>query len=88
MVALLRFLDLREVGLQLLVGGECRPVDALHRRVARVALPVGIRRAQQLERFQLVRARDVRTDAEVDERLLVLDRVAGDFLLTLRLLLD
>ena len=88
MIALLRFLDLREVRLQLLVRGERRPVDALHRRVARISLPVGVRRAQELERLELVRARHVRADAEVDERLLVLDRVAGDFLLTFRLLVD
>jgi hypothetical protein len=51
-VALLGFFDLREIRLQLLVGEERGPVDALHRLIARVALPVGVRRAEQLERFQ------------------------------------
>src|SRR6185312_16918650 len=87
-IALLRFLDLGEVRLQILVGEERGPVDALHRLVARVAFPVRVRGAEQLERLELRGARDVRADAEVDERLLVLDRVAGDFLLALGLLLD
>ena len=87
-VALLRLLDPVQVLLQLLLAEERGAVDALHRLVARVALPVGVRRVEQLERLQLARGRHVRTDAEVDERLLVLDRVAGDRVLTFCLLLD
>ena len=74
--------------LQLLLGQERRAVDALHRLVARVALPVGVRRGQQLERLQLAGRRHVRADAEVDEGLAVLDRVAGDLGLAFGLLVD
>ena len=87
-VPLLRLLDLNEIRLQILLGQKRRPVDSLHRLVACVALPVGIRGAQQLEALQAPRRRHVRTDAEVDERLLVLDRVAGHLPLTFRLLVD
>ncbi len=87
-VALLRFLDLREVGLQILVGEKRGAVDALHRLVARVAFPVGARRAQQLERLQLAGRRHVRPDAEVDEGVLVLDGVAGHLGLAFGLLVD
>ena len=87
-VALLGFFDPRQVFLELLLGQERRAVHALHRLIARVTLPVRVRRAEQLERFQLSGRGDVRADAEVDERLLVLDRVAGDLALTFRLLLD
>ena len=52
-VALLRFLDLGEVRLQILVGQERGAVDALHRLVARVALPVGVRRVSSLNAFSL-----------------------------------
>jgi hypothetical protein len=87
-VALLRFFDLRQVRLQILVGEKGGAVDALHRLVARVAFPVGVRRAEQLERLQLAGGRHVRADAEVDEGVLVLDRVAGDFRLAFGLLFD
>ncbi len=87
-VALLGLFDAAQILLQLLVGEEGRAVDALHRLVARVALPVGVRRGQQLEGLQLARGWDVRSDAEIDEGLLVLDRVAGDVRLSFGLLLD
>ena len=87
-IALLRFLDALQVRLQLALAEERRPVDALHRLVARVALPIGVRRAQQLEALQLARARHVRADAEVDERVAILDRVAGDLGLAFGLLFD
>ena len=51
MVALLRFLQTVEVLLQLLFRQERGAVDALHRLVAGVALPVRVGRAQQLERL-------------------------------------
>ena len=88
MVALLRLLDLGEVRLQILVAQERGPVHTLHRGVPRVALPVGVRRAHQLERLQLAGRRHVRPDAEVDERVLVLDGVAGDVPLAFGLFLD
>ncbi len=84
MVALLRFLDLVQVLLQVVVLEERRAVDALHRLVARVALPVRVRRRQQLERLQASGRRHVRPDAEVDEGLAVLDGVAGDLATGLR----
>ena len=67
-----------EVLVELLLREERRAVDALHRRVLRVALPVGVRRRRQLERLEPARRRHVRADAEVEERVLVLDRVDGD----------
>ena len=51
-VALLRFFEAVHVRLQILVGEERGPVDALHRLVASVALPIGVRRAEQLERLE------------------------------------
>src|SRR5438309_3390 len=88
MIALLGFLDLRQVRLQILVGEERRPVNALHRRVARVAFPVRIRGVEELERLQLSRGRHVRADTEVDEGFWILDRVAGHLGLAFGLLLD
>ena len=88
MVALLGFFDLREIRLQLFVAEERRAVDALHRLVARIALPVRVRRVQQLERLQPAARRHVRADAEIDEQVAILDRVDGHVLLAVRLLLD
>ena len=59
-VALLGFLDLREVPLEVLVVQKRDPVDPLHRRVPRVAFPVRVRRARQLERLELAGRRHVR----------------------------
>ena len=73
---------------ELLLREECRPVDALHRRVLRVALPIRVRRRRQLEGLETSRRRHVRADAEIQERVLVLDRVDGHFGLACRLLLD
>ena len=87
-VAFLRFFDLRQVRLQLFVAEERRAVNPLHRLIARIAFPVGVRRAQQLERLQPAAGRHVRADAEVDEQVAVLDRVDRDLFLALRLLLD
>ena len=87
-VALLRFLEPLQVRLQVLVAEERRAVDALHRLVVRVALPVGVRGGQQLERLQPSGRRHVRADAEVDEGVAVLDRVARDLGLPCGLLLD
>ena len=57
---------------------KARPVDPLHRLVARVALPIGVRGVEQLERLEPAGRRHVRADAEVDEGVSVLDGVAGD----------
>ena len=88
MIALLGFLDAREVLVELLLREERRAVDALHRLVLRVALPVGVARRRQLERLELARRRHVRTDAEIEERVLVLDGVDRHVRLAGRLLLD
>ena len=87
-VALLRFLDLMQVLLEIVFLEERRAVDPLHRLVARVALPVRVRRVSSLNAFNRAGGRHVRADAEVDERVAVLDGVAGDFRLACGLLLD
>jgi hypothetical protein len=66
-VALLRFLDAVQVFFELLLREEGSPVDALHRLVLGVALPVGVRRRQQLEVIELADRGHVRADAEVEE---------------------
>ena len=88
MIALLRFLDARQVLVELLLREERRAVDALHRRVLRIALPVRVRRRRQLERLEASRRRHVRADAEIEERVLVLDRVDRHLRLSRRLLFD
>jgi hypothetical protein len=87
-VALLCLFKAREVFLEFLFRQERGAVDALHRLIPRVALPIRVRGREQLERFQLARRGNMRTDAEVDKGLLVLDRVAGDLALAFRLFLD
>ena len=87
MVALLRFFDASGAPSAPLAE-ERRPVDPLHRLVARVTFQYRVRRAQQLERLELSRRGHVGADAEVDEGLAVLDRVTGDLGLAFRLFLD
>ena len=87
-VALLRFFEARQVLVELLLREERRAVDALHRLVLRVALPVRVRRRRQLERLEPARRRHVRADAEIEERVLVLDRVDRHLRLAGRLLFD
>jgi hypothetical protein len=87
-VPLLRFLDPFQMLVELLRREERRAVDALHRLALRVAFPIRIGRREQLERPQRPGGRHVRADAEVDERVAILDRVARDVGLALRLLLD
>ncbi len=87
-VALLGFFNLREIRLQILVGEECRAVDALHRLVARIAFPVGVRCGQQLERLQPAACRHVRPDAEIDKEIAIPDRVDRYLFLAFCLLLN
>ena len=87
-IALLGLFDLRQVRLQLLVAEERRAVDALHRLIARIAFPVRVRGVEQLERLEPAARRHVRSHAEIDEQLAVLDRVDRDVLLSLGFLLD
>jgi hypothetical protein len=87
-VALLGFFEAREIRLQLVFAEERGAVDALHRLIARISLPVRVRGGQQLERLQAAARRHVRPDAEIDEEVAILDRVDRDDLLSLRLLFD
>jgi hypothetical protein len=87
-IALPALLEAMQVLLQFLLGEKRRSVDPLHRLIAGVALPVRIRRAEHLERLQPAGRGDVWAHTEVDERLPVLDRVAGDVRLPFGLLLD
>jgi hypothetical protein len=74
-VAGLRFLQAREVVVELLLGQERRAIDALEHRVLLVALPVRSGRVRELEDAEPPRRSDVRSAAEVDELALP---VAGD----------
>ena len=92
-VPLLRFLEPLKMGLQLGLAEKRRAVDPLHRLVVRVALPVGARRRQQLERLEAAGRGHVRADAEVDEGVAIfaiffLDRVDGHLGLSGGLLFD
>jgi len=51
-----------EVRLQIFFRKKRRPVDTLHRLVARIALPVRVRRVQHFERFQFAGRRNVRAE--------------------------
>ena len=67
-VAALGFLQTVQVPLQLLPGEEGVAVDALHLRVAFLALPVGLGRGLlELERLDVARGGQVGAEAEVDE---------------------
>ena len=67
-VALFRFLDARDVGLEVLLLRPCRAVDSLQHLVARIAAPVRAGQLHQLEHLELARRRHVRTAAQVRER--------------------
>ena len=67
MVALLRFLHLGDVGLQVLLVEERGAVDALEHVAVGLSLPVGAGDREQLERPDLAGVGDVRPSAEVDE---------------------
>ncbi len=73
-VALLGFLDLHEVGLELLVAEPGGAVDALQLRVLLVAAPVGARHPHQLEGTELGRVGHVRAAAQVDPLALAVER--------------
>ncbi len=66
MVALLGFLEARQVRLQRLLVRPRGAVDALEHCVLRVAAPVGARDLHQLERAELAGAGHVRTAAQVE----------------------
>ena len=70
MIALLRLFPAPQELVELLLGRPGRAVDALEHRALLVAPPVRPGGAEQLERADLARARDVRPTAQVDERTL------------------
>ena len=67
MVALLGFLQLGEILVEILLAEKRRAVDALQLRVLLVAFPVRARDRKQLERLDLLGGRHVRPAAEIDE---------------------
>ncbi len=65
MVALLRFFDAVQVGVEILLREKRRAVDALQLRILLVSQPVGAGDVEQLEGFDLSGRRQVRTAAEI-----------------------
>ena len=74
MVALLRFLHLVQIVVEVLLGEERRAVDALQLRILLVAQPVRAGDVEQLERLDAPGGRDVRPAAEVGELAGLVDR--------------
>ena len=72
-VALLRLLELVQVGVEVLLGEEGGAVEPLELLAGGVVLPVGAGDAQQLERADLAGVRDVRPAAQVDELALAVE---------------
>ena len=73
-VALLGLLDLLEIGVELLLLGEGRAVDARQHRVVAVAAPIGAGHLHQLEGVADLAGRGhVRAAAEVEPVALVVD---------------
>ena len=67
MIALLRFLNIVEIIIQIFLRKEGRPVDTLQLRILLVAEPVRACNIQQLESFDFARGWDVRPAAEVSK---------------------
>src|SRR5437764_15355686 len=74
MVALLRFLEHREVFVELGLVLEGGAVDALELRVLFVAFVVGAGNAGELERADVAGAHDVRAGAEIGELAIAIER--------------
>ena len=66
-VALLRFLDPMQVGVEIFLPGPRGAVDSLQHFVARIAAPVRAGQLHQLEDLEPAGRRHVRTAAQVDE---------------------
>ena len=81
-VALLGFLDLLQVSVELFLLGECRAVDARQHRIVGIAAPIGARHLHQLEGVADLAGRGhVRAAAEIEPVALKIDLdrlVAGD----------
>src|SRR5689334_7046587 len=67
MIAPLRFFEPVQILVQLLLHVKAGSIDALHLRIAFLALPVSSGDAHQLERANASGGRDVRTAAEIDK---------------------
>src|ERR1051325_3100064 len=74
MVALLRFLEHREVIVELLSSFECGAVNALELRILFVAFVVGTGDVGELERADVSGPHDVRAGAEIDEVAVAIER--------------
>ena len=73
-VALLGFLELMQIGFQLVLGREGGAVDALQLRIVAVAAPIGACEFHQLERLADLTGRGhVRTAAEIEPFALLVD---------------
>ena len=73
-VALLGFLDLLQIGVELFLLGERRAVDARQHRIVAVAAPIGARHLHQLEGVADLAGRGhVRAAAEIEPVALVVD---------------
>src|SRR5262249_1909648 len=73
MIALLGFLYLMDVSVQLLLGEKGSAIQALQLLAASIVLPVSAGNAQQLERPDFAGMRDVRPAAEIDEFALAIE---------------
>ena len=73
-VALLRFLEHREVVVEFLFRFERRAVNALELGILFVALVVSARHARELERADVSRAHDVRAGTQIDKVAAAIER--------------
>src|SRR2546427_3799084 len=74
MVALFRFLEHREVIIELLFRFERRAVNALELRILLVAFVISASHSRELERADVSRAHYVRAGAEIDEVAIAIER--------------
>ena len=74
MIALLGFLEHREIIVEFLLGFECGAVNALELRILFVAFVVSARHVRELERADVSRAHHVRPGAEIDEIAVAIER--------------
>src|SRR5579863_1906559 len=67
MVALLRFLDLLQMCVEILLRKKRRPINPLQLRILLIAQPVRARNIKQLKRLDLAGRRNMRTAAKIRE---------------------
>src|SRR5262245_56929902 len=72
-IAFLGFIDLGQVGVEVLLGKERGAVEALELFAAGVVLPVSAGDAEDLEGADLARVRNVRAAAEINELALAIE---------------